>query len=207
MTAAVETYILYKGLTDLPLKNFIECAVDGNLNALVIEGDAPPEIVNAFWNDIQQSYSELLGGAEAKLSLNLYKEIHRLDATLKQVYSLVEMMVHYYVKEFADILNGLLSTNFSFNVEDAEAYNKDLEMCINHSKLLEVKIKMKSAAWDTIQKTASGGEKVTHEYFIEILIALGNHKNIALDDSISTYAFCHRIKLLNKEFASQQKRK
>lgn len=196
---AVAEYKLFNSLVELPLRKFIDCAVDGNLKVLVIEGEAPEEILSLAWSDLQRDYTELLGGADAQLSLNLYKRIHKLSANLVQVHALLQVLQDYYVKEFATQLNSLLNTTFLFDVTNEEEYNRNLQSCITRSKKLELDLEIKKNNWEEIQKgSESQGEKVTREYFVEVLVALTNHSKVPITDAISTYEYCHRIKQLNK---------
>lgn len=199
MVETIAPYKVIDSLVALPLRAFIDCAVDGNLKVLILEGKVPDDILHAAWSDLQESYTELLGGAEARLSLNLYKRIHKLSANLVQVHVLLQVLQDYYVKEFAAHLNNLLNTAFPFDVTNEEQYNQNLQSCITRSKKLEIDLELKKENWEQIQKGSDkAGEKVTREYFIEVLVALTNHSKVPITDAISTYEYCHRIKQLNK---------
>jgi hypothetical protein len=205
----VETfsYLVYTSLAKLPLSVFIDCSVDADFRGLLIEGEAPDDVLQGVWDDIQQSYVEQMGGAEVELSLQLYKRIHKLSANLVQVHVLLDTLLYCfvnnvvdYVKQFSDQLNSLLNTAFPFDVTNRESYNKNLQSCLTRASKIEIDIELKQGAWEEIQKKeGSETQQVTREYFIEILTQLGNHKSVPLTDSISTYEFVYRIKLLNKE--------
>lgn len=198
---------LYLNITELPLKNYIEGTVNGNVSAIIKTGVCDdPEKLLAAWHDIRQQYAEVIGDQETKLFLSLYKEINRLAISIEQVKMLVQTLQKYYTKQFADGLNRVLGTSFAFDIEDRETYDKDLQRCLNRSKGYQVQMELKMAQFKAVQeKQQTPGQEASISYYQSVLITLSDHAGYRVDDSITVFEFCDRIKRLNKAMEDAKK--
>jgi hypothetical protein len=183
------------------LNKYIECAVDGNLAALIISGYPSQEQLENAWFEIAEQYAEFMGDAEHKMYIKLYKELVFLNIEYQQILSLIEVLAIVIYKPFEQKLNELLFTNFSFTANR----EKELDTCFRLSKSTLLKIDMKKAQLDGLKEKGENKSKgPTREYFQSILITLSDHSKYPVLDSITTFEFCERVKRLT-QFVEKQK--
>jgi hypothetical protein len=200
------TLVLFRNITELPLSNYIDGTVNGNISAIIKSGVCQDDIeLLQAWADINQQYAEAIGDHEQKLFLSLYKEVNKLAIVIDEVAKLVSLLEKYYVKEFADILNNILGTTFKFEVKDPESYDKDLKRCLTRSKGYKVQLDLKASQLKAIQERQRPGVGPTHEYYQSVLITLSDHAGYRVDNSITVFEFCDRIKRLNKQLEEAKK--
>lgn len=181
----------------MPLSAWIELTVDGNLNAI---GDAPQDELIKTEMDLRIQYADAMGDGEYKLYCEALKEITRMEITVAQIRELVKALKNVYVKKFADLLNELLHTRFVFEISKPAEYDKMLQRVLNRSRELEMRINLKRAALQQIEKKFDGttGGKPTREYYLGILIHLSDAAGYEIKENITVWAFCQRIKQANK---------
>jgi hypothetical protein len=183
------------------LNKYIECAVDGNLAALIISGYPSQEQLENAWLEIAEQYAEFMGDAERKMYIKLYKELVFLNIEYQQILSLIEVLAIVVYKPFEQKLNELLFTNFSFTANR----EKELDTCFRLSKSTLLKIDMKKAQLDGLKEKGENKSKgPTREYFQSILITLSDHSKYPVLDSITTFEFCERVKRFT-QFVEKQK--
>lgn len=191
----------YRNITDLPLNKYIECAVDGNLAALIISGYPSQEQLESAWLEIAEQYADMMGDAEHKLYIKLYKELIILNIEYQQILSLIKVLTLVKFELFEQKLNEILFTNFSFTTNR----EKELDTCFRLSKSTLLKIDMKKAQLDGLKdKGEKKGKGPTREYFQSILITLSDHSKYPVLDSITTFEFCERLKRFT-QFVEKQK--
>lgn len=191
----------YHNITDLPLNKYVECVVDRNLAALVISGYPTQEQLEAAWLEIAEQYADMMGDAEHRMYIKLYKELIILNIEYQQILSLIEVLTMVVYKPFEQKLNELLFTNFSFTT----SREKELDTCYRLSKSTLLKIDMKKAHLDALKEKGENHDKTpTKEYFQSILITLSDHSKYPVVDTITTYEFCERVKRFT-QFVEKQK--
>jgi hypothetical protein len=180
---------------DTPLYKFIEVLCDNNLHALVISGEVSEEELVESWEKILQEYTELIGNTDQVIFLSLLKETNRLEWTLNQIETLIEVLKKSYAAPFAKMLCKLLRVRFVFDPSDPEQYDKLLENCYRRSRGLYIDLKLKRIELDAhIKKLSASGELPTREYFINALITLSDHSKSHLTDQMMISEFCLRLK-------------
>lgn len=197
-----------RSIYDTPLYKFIEVICDGNKSALIISGFPAAEQLDDAWNDIAREYAEKLGSTEHKLFLSLIKDITELKTTLYQIEMLVETLRKTYALPFAKMLNRISRTNYPFNPEDSEKYDKSLNSCLMRSKGLMLTLKLKEIQLDSLQakfekKEGAGPDR---GYFENALITLSDHAHFHLNDRIMTSEFCLRLKNYTDHIESQKRK-
>lgn len=188
----------------MPLSKFIDCDVDGDLSALVIEGEATEQEILHAWLLIKTQYADIIGNQEYILYRNGCRDLSVLKITLVEVETLVSLMRKIYSQMIAERLNKLLKTRFEFNIETPEQYNSDLDACITRTGSTKIQIDIKEAQMKAMEGKHEQGHKPTREYYHKILISLSDHAKYELTDKISVFDFCERVKRFNK-FCEQQK--
>lgn len=197
----------YLSINQLPLSRFIDIVVDNNFYALVISGKPTDEQLFQAWDIIRMEYADAIKDHETRLLVSMEKELNRLKITHQQILQAIQVLRDYYTPEFKDILNDLLKTSFKLDVRFKEDYDKDLKRAYNRSKGLLIEINLKQLAYDgMLTKYQGENKKPTREYFQGILITLSDFVQYQLQDSITVFEFCDRIRRLN-QFNEQQKLK
>lgn len=198
----------YHHITELPLHNFIECTVNGNYHALVISGHPTEHELLLAWSNIQQEYADAMGDHEHRLYITLYKEVTLLKVTLQTIHYLIEILQEVFFEPYTALLNNLLRTDFKFDHTDKHKYHEILRRCFNRSKGIKIDLELKLAQFQAIEKkNRETGKKPTREYFQSVLITISDHAKYQLQDSITVYEFCDRIRRFNKYCEQVEKMK
>ncbi len=191
---------LYQHINELPLSRFIECLVDNNLKALIISGVPHEDALNEAWANIYEQYVEAIGDNENKMYLLLYKEITKTAIDISLIDKLIEVLQTYRVKNFEDMLNGALKTNFKFDASKPEEYEKLLKRCQNRSKSININHNLKKLQLEAMQKKAEGkSQKPTKEHFSSVLNVLSKHNAYRVNAAdITVYEYIDLIQLMNQ---------
>jgi hypothetical protein len=190
----------YHHITEMPLNRFIDVVVDDNFAALIITGYPPIEDLMTAWAQIKGEYADASEQQEHRMFISLFKEVNILALNLQTINCLVEMLEQIYVPEFASALNKLLNTSFQFDPTDPVKYKSTLKNCLMRSKAIKINMDLKRLQLEAMQgKVDEPDKKVTREYFQSILITLSNHVKYQVQDSITVYEFCDRMKRYNRE--------
>jgi hypothetical protein len=195
----------YQSIQEIPLRNFIDAQVNQNISALIISGFPDKSNLIQAWNDIQDQFAAAIGDNHYKLFNNTFKKLVELKTDYSNALRFIKILKTVYVKKFADELNIILSAKFNFDYSDLEKYQKEISRAENICKGIKINIDLKQIELDSI-KAKSGDTKPTREYYLNVLIACSNHVQFRLDDSITTYEFCKRLKDLN-EFVARNNKK
>lgn len=197
---------VHNNIVDLPLRKYVEALVDKNLHALVIEGDPTREELEQAWQDVQSQYGDAMGDMEHKVYLKILKDVTILDADYKLIHLYVELLEKMYIQQVAIELNKLLKSSFVLDPKDPVKYRKELQSALNQSKSLKIKLDMKNIEFESIRtKYETDGVKPSKEYFQSILITLTDHSKVPLNDNMSVYEFCERMRRLNQYVDQQTK--
>lgn len=220
---SLQSNTFYRSIIDLPLRNFITCAVDNNLYALIITGKPSDLELQLAWEDIQQEYSDAIGDSEGKLYLSLMKDIIIIDAkhqlikklagheevdpvtfTITQPLGLLRLV---YSEPLCKELNKLCLTSFKFDPLNEEKYLKELDRCINKSKTLIIQKTLKQHSLDALQKKfdAKEEQKPTRQFFMSMLITLSDYAKYQIHDNITVFDYCERLHRLNKYIEQMNK--
>lgn len=195
-----QSFRYYRSISDLPLVNYIDCVVNGNLYALVIDGIAPENseaLLGSAWMDIQQQYADAVGDSEYSHYLFTYRDLHVLNATYQMVQGVLDVMRYHYDERLAGIINDSLSTSFIFDPNNQEEYNKTIQRCINRSKALKLRMDMVRASYEAMQSKFEGSQKPDKNYFSSILTTISDFVGYQVTNQITVFEFCDRIKRLN----------
>lgn len=192
---------------DTPLYKFVEAFVDGNLSALVKQGNPLKEDLETAWQNILAEYSEAVGPTEHKLYLQLLKQTSSIKITLQQVDELIKTLRNYYAKPFADMLNKLVGSSYVFD-PSRDDYDKNLDRCKMRSKGFLIELNLKEAQLKSLEsKLGANNQKPDRLYFEHALISLSDHAHFHLSDQIMTSEFCTRLNRFTKYIDSQPKSK
>ncbi|HEY4112187.1 hypothetical protein [Puia sp.] len=190
---------LFRHINELPLYIFIDCLIDRRLSGLVISGVFTEEELAAAWFILVDQYNAAMGDTDGRLYLSLYKTIVLKEIDIKMIHDIVGVLNIVYDADLAQKLNSLIGASFKFNPLDVEGYKKMLQRCLNRSKGLQLDLDRRRLEFDTL-KAKNQGEKIepTREYFQTVLINLSDYAKYPVDDKITTFEYCERIRRLTK---------
>lgn len=196
----------HSSCADLPLNKFIDCIVDGNLQALTITGFPTPEQLQEAWQNIISEYSDIVGTLEYKLYVSLYKEIAISKIILDQVTVALNILKLTYDEFFANEANRILRSNCKFNWKDPASYHAEVDKCFNRSKALKIRLDLKLLQFEAIEKKNKGkdGAQMTRQYFTSVLITLSDYAKYRIEDNIKMSEYCERIKRFSEYCESQK---
>ncbi len=189
----------YSKITNLPLRNFIEVSVNQNISALIISGFPEPKDLEEAWIEIKTQYEDAIGDIESRVYWQLFKEVFVLSMDIELVEICYNLLKTVYVESFAKQLLELAEADFVLDPNDEEKYQADLQRCVNRSKRLIIKHGIKKERLDAMGKQEEGKpSNVSVEYYQQILITLSDHAKFEINDTITVFAFCERVKRWNK---------
>ena len=204
----IQSWNIFRSLTELPLSRWISLTVDGYLQALVKDGAPPEEELRKAEHELRIQYSDAAGDNQYRHYINLVNEITRLEITLLQVESLINTLRHAYNPILARELNRVCNTSFPFDVTKPEQYDRDLDRCFRRSRGHNMAINLNKIKIQEIEKKYQDkGGAATREYYMGTLIILSDEAGYPLTDQIGTWEFLERIRRHNKKMQLTFKRK
>jgi hypothetical protein len=202
----LSSFLLYHNITELPLRNYIDGTVNGNISAIIKSGVCTDEnVLLTAWEEVKNQYAEAVGDQSYKLYLSLLKEINRLALIIEQVALCVEMMAMVYTDRYADELRKILRHKFKFNVHNPEEYDRELQSCISRSKSFKLHMDMKLIQIEGMAKKETGAI-ADHSYYQSLLITLSDHVGYQVQDTITVFELANRIKRLNQYIEKMEKK-
>lgn len=144
--------------------------VDGDLTALVKEGESDDVSLHAHWVIINQQYVDLAGDTLNKAAISLELEVEALAHRITSIYEALEILRTYRVDELVELLQKE-GYRFQFNSDDLVSYYKDLSRVSTRAKTLIVELETKTAQLAR-QHDSKGGEKIARDHFESWLVVL-----------------------------------
>lgn len=111
----------------MPIYKYWECDCDGDLNALIIEGEATEQELREAWTSIKAQYADAMANKKFVSFKSLFKQIGVMRLTLMQVELLINILRNVYHEDIAARLNKELKASFQFNPADKSKYLETLE--------------------------------------------------------------------------------
>lgn len=197
----------YRHIVDIPLNRFIDVTTTGLLYPLIISGKPSDAELHAAWDNIVDEYSQELGNGEQDLHVSLFKEIVKLQAAIEEIALCVGMLEKVYCGKLVSRINKILNTNFVFDVNNEEDYNRKLQSCLSRSKGFKIQLDLKLEQFEKIKsKIENPGQLPAKSYYQSILITIrGSEGYFIKADEITVYEFCEMIKRHNKKYEDLKK--
>jgi len=147
-------------------------------------------------------FTDAMGSNDHKVYVQLTKEVAVLEATYWQIEELAKLLkmcceMKVFPSEVYKELNRLTNSNFPFSSDDHETNAKNIKRCINRSKSMLIRIQLLNGQLEAHHQKQTTG-KVTVAWFLQMLITLSDHAKYPVQDSITTFEFCERIKRFNQ---------
>lgn len=156
---------IYQSCSELPLYNWIELCVTGELKWLIREGN-PTDLAEAYLK-IADEYAEVSKDEKAGRVLRLKIQI----ATLNNKLICIESAVNFLAIQRNDEVINILRTQYGFNSLKYDNLDEDLRKTISKAKTDHVKLKTLENQLN--QLVSSGGGTIKREDFYSELAILG----------------------------------
>lgn len=190
---------MYLHISELPLINFIECCIDGNLLALVISGKPSKEELHSNWTKILEQYQTAIGDTEHRIFINSYRDIQLFDLHIKGTIICIDALrikpEEFFIHQLQ--LRDRPMIRVVLNWDDQKSYNAALDKAlsrVNGSKMdLEIKRKAFEALLKKREKESTKG-KADRESFISNLITISGPGFPIQAKDITTFEYCERLR-------------
>ncbi len=173
---------LYRTCNQLMLDKFISCLVDQDYSVLVISGNPPKSVLEETWSSIRDEYSELTASEESSHTAQLISEVSILQSKLFRINFCVELARQVYASSIIDELREL-DMPYEFNAADPESYLADLDKCIERSKGINMKLKIKQAELEAWYAENKSKKQTTREDFDAVLAQLTENNGFFVDET------------------------
>ena len=150
--------------------------------------------------DLRVKYADAMGDAEYRDYCNTIREITRLEIELKQIHTIVGVLRDAYVPGLVTDLSRLMAQPINLRPGDTDRYDETLDKVLRRAKakkMLKDLAEIKLHKLETKYQGKTG--QVTDEYFDGLLISLSDSVGFRLDDSMSVWEFCDRIRRTNEK--------
>ncbi|MBI5371380.1 MAG: hypothetical protein HZA79_05050 [Sphingobacteriales bacterium] len=188
----------YSDITRLPLARFIDCAVDGDPQSLVISGEPSEAELLAAWYNISSDYNDAMA-ADTLVTIRInaaQKNIVNLEAKIAAAERFVDLLKSVYVRKFVEELNRLTQAKIELDVTNPDEYDRSLIRYTQRLKGLKLHCNLEKARLSRLlEEIPKGGQKPTREYFHKLLINLCDSAGYDLNpETLSTFSFCERVR-------------
>jgi hypothetical protein len=199
--------VYYTSIHKLPLEKFIDVYIDGDLQALVIEGEPTDQQLQSAWEDILLQYSDAISSPQQEMYVKKCAQIQKKTLFYNIAVSLISILRTCFVQHFADRLNSMLTTSFKFDITCRETYLHELQRCENRLNGNKLRIDLLQDEIEGLTRNYAGKlTQPTREDFQRTLITLSDHAGRDLDETtITVFAYCERLKRYNKWAEQKEK--
>lgn len=190
----------YHNIVDTSLKKFITCLVDNKLSVLHRnkQKKATEEQLKAAWINLQEEYIEAIADDTYKQYMRLELDCVLLQGKLDCVHTLADLMrkmpdpTQY--PDACKMLNKYCNSNFTFQDK------KEIDACTDRVRHLKINLELKKVKLAALESRlkSSKKDKIDKTSFYKTLIDLSDHAKMKIDDSITVFEYCHRIKTVKQ---------
>lgn len=206
-----QSYVLYRGIDDLPLSRFIDALIDGNLFALIKSGNpmnADKEDLKLFWRDnILPEYIKRIAPAEYQLQNSLEREILNLELKLTELNALAGNGGKYpigalrliYTKELEQRLCKVIHNKINLNPRDSDSYFRAIDKAFLMGNGMRLRLNFKRSELMTMiqAKSDEGNTEIGRGYFTVILVNLSDFAGYRLiAEELTVLEYLTRIEKL-----------
>jgi hypothetical protein len=190
---------LYHQCRETPLKVFIDCIVDHNLNSLIKYGKPAECQLRFAWDELYQEYCDMSGGSSYKTLVSLANDIATLDRKITQIKICLRVIS---LTESQTCVNILRKHGYKYNFDrkNETEFRADLDRVANKSKVIEIVMNQKILQRDSLIRMIPNNGEITREYFDRVLIDLWKYQGTRLDENTITVSeYCHIKRNYEKE--------
>lgn len=198
-----ELYSIYSSCYDCPLKVYIEIVCNNNLDALIISGNPPKEVLEDTYNKIISGYAELSGSSITTRYNILLKEIYSYRA---QIVGLTICMRLLCDESSPEAVEGLNKLGIRCSLPTSKkTLNELLQKIDLRIKDRTIRMEKSKKEFESV-KEKSKCSKATHADFIEQLSHVSRWAGFRISTDITLAEYAVYIKQMS-ECAEQLKAK
>lgn len=202
--------VLHLNCSTLPLSNFIEILISGNLRWLIINGHPTQEELSQVWDDILQEYVSLVKTDKADTIFSLYKKIKITEWQLVFIEKSVMALKIQYDEEIAIDLSNL-GFGEVIKTEDKNIYLSSLYSIETSAKMLIVLLNQyyaeyKSMNADTAAESVNMSDAERRFIYEKELSHLSKFQGFRIiKEKISVLEYCAIVNNYLEEIKIQRK--
>lgn len=193
-----KSYIIYDSCYTCPLKAYIQVVCNGDMRALVLEGEPTDEELNMAFSGILEQYQEISGN-KPSLQNSILREIYMYRSHILGLALCYDLVLSGEID-----LKGLNDCGITFNPSKEDEFSL-LEKISMKIKDRKIRLKKAIGEYDRIQKN-NKSEKVTMMHFVEQLASLSRWAGFRLSDEITLAEYAVYTRQMN-DYAEQLKTK
>lgn len=178
MQQATKPYKLITSIEVLSVDRFITCVCDGNLDVLVLSGEAPLAEKAEAWGNLYAQYLDVLGDTETLYILNLQRETQLLEFKITTAEAIIPILRMVFVHQLATDLKTLGFKTKSLSMGNP-GYDHNLQQIESRLVHLRLKHKEKAQELDQYYKDQST-ETVSRQFFTRQLQRLSKYQGYPL---------------------------
>lgn len=188
---------LYRGCSNLPMENFIQCLCEEDYAYLVIEGEATDRELHEAWVLILAEYYELRGDTSEGMEVwQLSRDIMRIQNHLFLLEQCVEFLKEKWSDSIAESVNKL---GYPFKPASKEDYTEELNRVVNKAKTKYIQLRQNIKLLEE-KVSKLGDKKPTRDYFDNMLIHIEEMQKVSYSmDTLPVQKFV----LLEKKYWNQ----
>lgn len=202
-TGSKSLYRIYDDCGKLPLSRFIDCVLDNNLAALVIEGEPSESELKQAWDIIYLQYCQLSQAGSYNEALELNREIEDLRAKIQLTNACVQVLAIRYEPDVVGLLNFFALRCDVLQDDEGDVLIGKLNMVIGRAKKWAVMLEQKQKQFDTLQGTEM--KKIDRGHFDDLIDALSTFKKYQVEaDRITVSLFYKGLANMQAYYEKQQ---
>lgn len=203
----IPSYKLYQQISKCPLDRFEDCICDGNLQALIIEGNPPAEVLQQIWESLYDEFIDKMQDEEGRGLQGDVKELNILRTKINAVQTIV-MFIEYligvkFIVNLDDLLEKLYKwTNMPITLDqrNKEQCLRTLNMLLAYTKTWYVEAEqLKLQINQSIANQENHGQ-MDHGYFDHMLVVLSVNNKFKVNRKETTVGeFIILVQALRKQ--------
>lgn len=179
----------FSSIKDLPFRVFQEVMVEGNLSVLIIEGEVTVEELATAWQNIQDEYSEAIGGVEGMVEL-----VYDVEALNSKIQRIENALIAFLISPTEDLLQVFRAEGMNYPIDDLKEFVSTVR-----NRLGDLEFKLQEAQ-DKIDRGEVEHPEPTYEMYEDLFAEIRKMEGWAVPDSITTLQFCTYYKRLVKYY-------
>jgi hypothetical protein len=183
---------LYRNIDELPFNIFLDCQCDGNLQGLVIEGNATMDELAKVWESLGKDFVSRFDERAAKEKISKVIDAAIYENKIRSIEAIIEVAS---ILPSEDIFNLLYTYNYPLPImkysEDGMA--KLLRIFIGYYKLDRTSYSLIES--ELVEEKTAPEKSANRKQFIDLLteMALGFKSPVMMPNQITAGQFCSMV--------------
>lgn len=192
--ASAPSFALYKTCSQLLLSRFIRILVDSDYTQLTRSGKPEQKDLLKAWTGIYLEYVSILDLPNMRYTVQLGAEIRVLETKLLLTEKILSTLYIIHDDRLTAMLRNL-GFDFPFDPMQRATYYKSLEAVDQQQGTWRIELEQKEIELKQLQETDEQGEKITDDYFDDLLMILAKSQGYHLrPEGVSVSQFAVLLK-------------